>query len=249
MPLAADVGHDLDAMAAAVDERTRLVIVCNPNNPTGVYRAAGRDRALPGRAAGGPRGPRRRGLLRLRRPPRRRAHDVDGPRAPEPAGDRARSARRTASAACASATAWAAGVGRRDRPGAPALQHQRPRPGRRAREPAPPARRWTGACGRWSASVPGWHRRLRKRAGPLPPARANFILVAAGLRSGRRISGCPRAAPAPRRDRPRRRGARVSRASPGLDRDPGGERRIPVGAGAARPRRPPARANQDGRRP
>jgi histidinol-phosphate aminotransferase len=27
--------HDLDAMAAAVDEGTRLVFVCNPNNPTG----------------------------------------------------------------------------------------------------------------------------------------------------------------------------------------------------------------------
>ena len=40
MPLAADDGHDLEAMAAAVDERTRLVIVCNPNNPTGVYRSA-----------------------------------------------------------------------------------------------------------------------------------------------------------------------------------------------------------------
>ena len=40
VPLAADDGHDLDAMAAAVDERTRLVIVCNPNNPTGVYRSA-----------------------------------------------------------------------------------------------------------------------------------------------------------------------------------------------------------------
>ena len=40
VPLAPDAGHDLDAMAAAVDERTRLVIVCNPNNPTGVYRSA-----------------------------------------------------------------------------------------------------------------------------------------------------------------------------------------------------------------
>lgn len=40
VPLAADGGHDLDAMAAAVDERTRLVVVCNPNNPTGVYRSA-----------------------------------------------------------------------------------------------------------------------------------------------------------------------------------------------------------------
>ncbi|WP_417521407.1 histidinol-phosphate transaminase [Marinobacter sp.] len=32
---AKDWGHDLDAMAAAVTERTRLVFVANPNNPTG----------------------------------------------------------------------------------------------------------------------------------------------------------------------------------------------------------------------
>ena len=35
VPLRADGTHDLDAMAAAVTERTRLVIVCTPNNPTG----------------------------------------------------------------------------------------------------------------------------------------------------------------------------------------------------------------------
>ena len=42
VPLAQDGGHDLDAMAAAVTERTRVVFVCNPNNPTGppVRRAA-----------------------------------------------------------------------------------------------------------------------------------------------------------------------------------------------------------------
>jgi len=28
-------GHDLDAFAAAIDSRTRLVYICNPNNPTG----------------------------------------------------------------------------------------------------------------------------------------------------------------------------------------------------------------------
>lgn len=35
VPLDRDLVHDLDAMAAAVGERTRVVIVCNPNNPTG----------------------------------------------------------------------------------------------------------------------------------------------------------------------------------------------------------------------
>ena len=35
VPLRADGSHDLDAMAAAVTDRTRLVIVCSPNNPTG----------------------------------------------------------------------------------------------------------------------------------------------------------------------------------------------------------------------
>lgn len=35
VPLAADGTHDLDAMAAAVGERTKVILVCSPNNPTG----------------------------------------------------------------------------------------------------------------------------------------------------------------------------------------------------------------------
>jgi len=34
VPNRPDAGHDLDAMAAAVTERTRLVVLCSPNNPT-----------------------------------------------------------------------------------------------------------------------------------------------------------------------------------------------------------------------
>lgn len=36
VPNRPDHGHDLDAMAAAITDRTRVVIVCSPNNPTGV---------------------------------------------------------------------------------------------------------------------------------------------------------------------------------------------------------------------
>jgi histidinol-phosphate aminotransferase len=35
VPLDGDFVHDLDAMAAAVTDRTSLVMLCNPNNPTG----------------------------------------------------------------------------------------------------------------------------------------------------------------------------------------------------------------------
>ncbi len=42
VPLDAEGRNDLAAMAAAIDERTRLVIVCSPNNPTGAYVSAAR---------------------------------------------------------------------------------------------------------------------------------------------------------------------------------------------------------------
>src|SRR5689334_7308501 len=35
VPVTADGRHDLDAMAAAVTDRTKVVVVCTPNNPTG----------------------------------------------------------------------------------------------------------------------------------------------------------------------------------------------------------------------
>ena len=35
VPLTAEARHDLDAMAAAITDRTKVVIVCTPSNPTG----------------------------------------------------------------------------------------------------------------------------------------------------------------------------------------------------------------------
>jgi histidinol-phosphate aminotransferase len=47
VPNTAGHGHDLPAMAAAVTDRTRVVVVCNPNNPTGTsVRRADLDRFL-----------------------------------------------------------------------------------------------------------------------------------------------------------------------------------------------------------
>ncbi|PPF29192.1 MULTISPECIES: histidinol-phosphate transaminase [unclassified Rathayibacter] len=52
VPLRADDTHDLDAMAQAVTERTRLLIVCSPNNPTGTVATADDVEALLERVPG-----------------------------------------------------------------------------------------------------------------------------------------------------------------------------------------------------
>ena len=38
LPLTADQRFDLEALLAAVTDRTKIIVVCNPNNPTGTYR-------------------------------------------------------------------------------------------------------------------------------------------------------------------------------------------------------------------
>jgi histidinol-phosphate aminotransferase len=46
---AKEYGHDLDAMAAAIDADTRLVYIANPNNPTGTFIPAPRIEAFLGK--------------------------------------------------------------------------------------------------------------------------------------------------------------------------------------------------------
>lgn len=43
---AQDFGHDLDAMAAAVEQDTRVMFIANPNNPTGTFLPGDRIKAL-----------------------------------------------------------------------------------------------------------------------------------------------------------------------------------------------------------
>ncbi|WP_431246116.1 pyridoxal phosphate-dependent aminotransferase [Leifsonia xyli] len=52
VPNRADGSHDLDAMAAAITERTRVVIVCTPNNPTGTIVTAADFEAFMARVPG-----------------------------------------------------------------------------------------------------------------------------------------------------------------------------------------------------
>lgn len=47
-PLSTDHGLDLEAMLDAIDENTRLVFVCNPNNPTGTIKSSGEIAAFVG---------------------------------------------------------------------------------------------------------------------------------------------------------------------------------------------------------
>ena len=83
VPLTADARHDLPAMADAITDRTRLVLLCTPNNPTGpvVHRERAGDVPRPGaerRARGD-----RRGVPRVRPRPAVARRDRGAPRAAE----------------------------------------------------------------------------------------------------------------------------------------------------------------------
>ena len=86
VPNLPDGRHDLDAMAAAITDRTRVVIVCTPNNPTSTIVTAARVRRLHGRDPRHRARAARRGLRRVRHRPARRRRSPSARALPEPGG-------------------------------------------------------------------------------------------------------------------------------------------------------------------
>ena len=102
---AKDYGHDLEAMAEAIDDETYVVLIANPNNPDRHLRAPRGDRGLPrARARARARGA-RRGLQRIPAAPSCAATASKLAQAPSRTwSSRAPSPRPTASPGCAWAT-------------------------------------------------------------------------------------------------------------------------------------------------
>ena len=143
VPLDAEDRHDLDAMAAEITVATRLVLICNPNNPTSTVAAARRRSSAVPRAGPAPRvrDP-RRGLLRVRAGARRHlrlGRAAAPPPEPRAAADVLQGLRAGRAAGRLRAVR-VRGLPRRRRPGPPAVLPQHGRAGRRRGGAAPPGR-------------------------------------------------------------------------------------------------------------
>ncbi len=141
VPLDGDQCHDLDAMAAEITAATRLVVVCNPNNPTSTALPFEDIAAFVGEGPAPHRADRRRGLLRVQ-PPRRPRHDARParqalePRAPADVLEGLRAVR----AARRLRAVRLRGLPARRRPGPPAVLLQRRRAGGGSRGAQAPGR-------------------------------------------------------------------------------------------------------------
>ena len=132
--------HDLDAMAREVTAATRIVIVCNPNNPTATaLPPAAIDEFVGELPAPRGRDPRRgvRGVL-VAPGPRRVARPARAPPQPDPAAHLLEGLRPLRPAG--RLRARLGGLPARGRPRAPAVLRERARPGRRGRGAQPPGR-------------------------------------------------------------------------------------------------------------
>ena len=201
-----------DALLRAVNDRTRIVVVCNPNDPTGELMRARRARRAARRAARARRHAPRRGARRLRRRACRDDASLAPARAPPAAarlphvleglGPRRPALRLRDRRARGRAAARAA----RARP-----RRQRPRPGaarsrRCARRSARVRERASRRCARSATRVV---EALRDTPVEVAPSQANVLWMRAAGRRRRRARRAPRA---PRRDRrsPAARSARPS---------------------------------------
>ena len=113
VPLDADSRHDLEAMLAAITDRTRLVLVCTPNNPTGPVVHADELDAFLDRVPVGRAGRHRRGLPRVRHRPGGPRRHRDVPAAAQRRGAAHLLARPTGWPGCGSATPWRTSPSRR----------------------------------------------------------------------------------------------------------------------------------------
>ncbi len=216
--------HDLDAMRTEITAATQLVIVCNPNNPTGTHLPAAEIGAFLEEVPQARDRDPRRGLRRLpdqRRPrgERRPAQVVPEPRPAAHVLQELRP-RRPAGRLLDRADAVPPGGRRR----APAVQRQRARPGGGDRGPEPPRRP------RRPRREDDRRARLRRggRPRPRPPhARQPGQLLLDLPRGGSRRAGDHRRARRARRDRPRRHLARRPRPHPRHLRAPRRERALP----------------------
>ena len=195
VPVDAEHRHDLDAMLAEITAATRLVIVCNPNNPTSTALPLEAIAGVRARGAAPRRGRARRGLLRVQpaagsrrvdraaRPPpepRPAAHVLEGLRA-------LRAARRLRALRLG-------GVPRRGRPGAPAVLLQRRRPGRRDRGAARTRTRSRAASSATSPSGSS-SRTACAGSGSSPPSRRRTSSGSTCRRATPRPRSCARSAP------------------------------------------------------
>ena len=215
VPLADGYVHDLDAMLEEVTAATQLLIVCNPNNPTGTHLPVERDRVLRARAC-----PRTTtvildeayiefqtnddpdatlDLLAELPEPRRAAHLQQVPRP-------GRAARRL--------RALLAAVPRGGRRRAPAVQRQRARAGGRGGGDPPPGRRRAPRRDERRSSGSSSRRALRELGFATAESQANFSWIELGDRDEAEVVARPRRARESRSGRAPRSAAPATSGSP-----------------------------------